>query len=104
MSVKSGSETTASGWNIPTDTLVDKFAREEGLPSDAALIVKCLYLEFDQLRACAAAHDWTSTQLIDAAETARRKGWIEITYFERQDQFKLALTELGRREWNALHV
>jgi hypothetical protein len=83
---------------LPMDTMLDRLWAEEGLPEHVLTLMKVLYLAFDSLNACAAAHRWTKTQLIDAVETARRAGAIRIVYNQRAETFQLKLTSDRRTE------
>jgi hypothetical protein len=80
---------------LPIGTLVDRFGKEEGLSDDAIAIMKTLYLAFEPLKECAADQGWNKVQLIDAAETARRRGWIRIIYDKTDETFRIEATARG---------
>jgi hypothetical protein len=81
---------------LPMDTILDRLGTDERLPRDALAIMKAIYLAFEPLQACAAHHGWTETQLIDAAETARRAGVISISYDQKSETFRLKVTAYGK--------
>jgi hypothetical protein len=81
---------------LPMDTMLDDLGPAEGVTGDALAIMKALYLTFEPLQAAAAEQGWSKTQLINAAETARRAGVIRIVYIEDREVFELDVTDYGK--------
>ena len=89
--------------DIPNNTLVDYYYAKEG-NEDVAQLMKAIYLSFDLLQDLATKLGWTPTELINAAEMARRRGWIRIVYSSDSETLQCQVTELGKRQFSvAIH-
>jgi len=74
---------------MPTDTLVDFYGRQDGLTEDAITLMKAVYLACQQIAACARAQGWSRTQTINAVETLRCQGLLELIYDPERQSFQL---------------
>ena len=80
---------------LPTDTILDRLPPAKGLPPEAITLMKAIYLAFKPLQDCAIANGWSQTELIDAAETLRRKGGIKIVYDKATHEISIQITSFG---------
>jgi hypothetical protein len=77
------------------DTIIDRLPTGEDLPPSALAFLKAIYLAFRPLQDCARECGWTQTELIDAAETLRRKGGIKLVYDKAAGAISIQITPFG---------
>lgn len=81
---------------LPTDTILDRLPPDrDALPPKALALMKGIYLAFRPLQDCARANGWSQTQLIDAAETLRRKGCVNLIYNKTTGEISIQITSFG---------
>ena len=82
---------------IPEDTILDldpPFPLITDQHKKALLLMKALYLNFPLLQRCRQDCGWTATELVNAAETLRRRGHIKLV--EQPDgAIQLRITPTG---------
>jgi hypothetical protein len=77
------------------DTIIDRIPPGEDLPPSALAFMKAIYLAFKPLQDCAREFGWSQTEMIDAAETLRRKGGIKIVYDKATHEISIQITSFG---------
>lgn len=85
---------------IPEDTILDEdppFPLLTDRDKKALILMKALYLNFPLLQQHRQDSGWTATELINAAETLRRRGHLKLV--ELQDgSIQLKITPTGEME------
>jgi hypothetical protein len=84
---------------IPNDTTLDLSLETRDISEKARRLMKALYLGHPALVQCADTHGWTPTQLVDAAETLRKAGFLRIEVERaaliKDYKYKVVITPTG---------